>query len=83
MNDKAMKYKMVLEYDTEDRVWFIRFPELPGCLSHGKTPQEALAMGLKARDEWLEATHERGWPIPLPWEQEKGGEDERNRHDRP
>lgn len=61
---QSIRYKMVWEYDKEDEVYFVRFPELPGCLAHGKTEQEALEAALKVKDQWLEATHAAGWEIP-------------------
>jgi antitoxin HicB len=65
---KSLRYKMVLEYDKKDRVYFVNFPDLPGCLAHGKTEQEALKTALKIKDEWLEATYAAGWEVPEPSE---------------
>ncbi|MFA4917524.1 MAG: type II toxin-antitoxin system HicB family antitoxin [Syntrophales bacterium] len=61
---RSIHYKMVWEYDKDDEVYFVSFPELPGCLAHGKTEQEALKTALKVKDEWLEATYAAGWEIP-------------------
>ena len=65
---KSLRYKMVLEYDKEDRVYFVNFPDLPGCLAHGRTEQAALRNALKIKDEWLEATYDAGWEVPEPSE---------------
>ena len=65
---KSLRYKMVWEYDKKDRVYFVNFPDLPGCLAHGRTEQEALRAALKIKDEWLEATYAAGWEVPEPSE---------------
>lgn len=59
-------YKMVFEYDNEDEVWFVKFSELPGCMTHGKTPEEALKEALEVKDEWLKIAKESGWDIKEP-----------------
>jgi antitoxin HicB len=41
-------------------------PDLPGCMSDGETPQEALANAQDAIACWIEAAHELGRPIPEP-----------------
>jgi len=63
---QSLRYKMVWEYDNDDEVYFVKFPELSGCLAHGRTEQEALKMALKVKDEWLETAHAAGWEIPEP-----------------
>jgi predicted RNase H-like HicB family nuclease len=63
---KGLNYKMVFEYDKDDKVYFVTFPELPGDLSHGKTAKEALNMALKVKDEWLEVAYDAGYDIPEP-----------------
>ena len=63
---KSLQYRTVLEYDKEDRVFFASFPDLPGCLAHGRTKQAALRNALRIKDKWLESTYEAGWEIPEP-----------------
>lgn len=41
-------------------------PDLPGCMSDGETPQEALANVQDAITGWMEAAREMGRPIPDP-----------------
>lgn len=41
-------------------------PDLPGCMSDGETPQEALANAEDAIQAWLEAAAELGHGIPNP-----------------
>lgn len=40
--------------------------ELPGCMSDGETPQEALANAYDAIGCWIEACREMGRPVPEP-----------------
>lgn len=41
-------------------------PELPGCMSDGGTPQEALGNVYDAIGCWIEACREMGRPVPEP-----------------
>jgi antitoxin HicB len=41
-------------------------PDLPGCLSDGDTPEEALANVRDAIAMWIEAAHELGRKVPAP-----------------
>lgn len=41
-------------------------PELPGCMSDGETPQEALENVYDAILCWIEAAEEMGRPVPEP-----------------
>ena len=41
-------------------------PDLPGCMSDGETPEEALANVRLAIVEWIEEAGEIGHPIPPP-----------------
>ena len=42
------------------------FPDLPGCLSDGETPQEAVENALDAFNCWMEVQVERKVEIPEP-----------------
>ena len=41
-------------------------PELPGCMSDGESPQEALDNVYDAIACWIEAAQEMGRPVPEP-----------------
>lgn len=41
-------------------------PDLPGCMSDGETPQDALANVEDAIRAWIEAAQELGHTIPQP-----------------
>lgn len=63
-----MDYPMTItRLSDEDGGGFLAFfPDLLGCMSDGETPAEAVANGLLALDEWIDAAKERGIPIPAP-----------------
>jgi len=74
-----LEYYMSLPYTIEmnpnpDGTWFVRVKELRGCMSHGDTPDEAIAMIREAMELWLEVSLERGLPIPEPraWDDYSG-----------
>lgn len=46
--------------------WFVRIPELPGCMSVGDTPAEAMEMIDDAMTAWLRVKLENGEAIPEP-----------------
>jgi antitoxin HicB len=41
-------------------------PDLPGCMSDGDTPEEAVANVLDAIESWIEAANDAGRAIPVP-----------------
>lgn len=46
--------------------WLITYPDLPGCMSDGETPEEAIANGRDALAAWLKAAQESGREVPRP-----------------
>jgi antitoxin HicB len=46
--------------------YLVEFPDAPGCLGDGKTPDEALAHGREALAEWMFMAKEMGRAIPVP-----------------
>ncbi len=52
--------------------WLITFPDLPGCMSDGETPEEAMDNGKDAVAAWLQAAKESGREIPQPGELPSG-----------
>jgi len=61
-----MKYEIILFWSDEDDVFIADVPELPGCMAHGKTPEEALKEVRKAIQLWIDTAKEFGDPIPQP-----------------
>ncbi len=58
--------------ETEGGGWLIVYPDLPGCMSDGETPEEAMANGRDAVAAWIKAAEEAGRDIPKPGELPSG-----------
>lgn len=61
-----LPYRMNLTFDEESKAWIVRYPELPGCIAHGETTEEALAEGEEAKALWIETALGENHPIPEP-----------------
>lgn len=60
------KYETIIYWSEEDQSFIADVPELPGCMAHGASPDEALANTQKAMQLWLDTAREFGDPIPEP-----------------
>lgn len=60
------KYEIIIYWSEEDNCFVADVPELPGCMSDGKTYSEALNNAEIIIQEWLDTAMEIGRPIPLP-----------------
>ncbi len=58
-----MKFRVLIEQD-EDGVFIAEVPSLPGCLTQGKTRQEALNNAREAIALYVESLEAHGDPIP-------------------
>lgn len=56
--------RQVILYPGEDGYWVAECPSLPGCVSQGKTKQEALENIREAIELYIEVLQERGLPVP-------------------
>ncbi|MBZ4194809.1 MAG: type II toxin-antitoxin system HicB family antitoxin [Candidatus Contendobacter sp.] len=52
--------------DEDGGGFLITFPDLPGCMADGETPEEALREGRDAFRCWMLAHIEDGRTVPLP-----------------
>jgi antitoxin HicB len=52
--------------DEEGGGWLITYPDLPGCMSDGETPEEAMVNGKDALSAWIKAAEDAGRDIPQP-----------------
>ena len=50
----------------EDSDYGVEFPDMPGCISAGKTPDEAEAMATEALRGHVSTLREMGEPVPAP-----------------
>ena len=58
-----MKFRVLIEKD-EDGAFVAEVPSLPGCISQGKTRDEAVRNAQEAITAYLESLKEHGEPIP-------------------
>ena len=74
VDPKTLEYYMSLPYKVvltpmpkeDGEGWYVEIPELPGCQSDGKTPDEAVAMIEDAKRGWLISMLSHNDPIPEP-----------------
>ncbi|PKL08995.1 MAG: type II toxin-antitoxin system HicB family antitoxin [Spirochaetae bacterium HGW-Spirochaetae-7] len=59
-------YPAVIAYDQADKVHNVDFPDLPGCITFGKTRDEALLMASDALSLYLESIMDRKLVLPKP-----------------
>ena len=60
------KYEVIIYWSKEDQAFIAEVPELPGCMSDGKTYTEAIANVEVIIQEWIETAKELGREIPEP-----------------
>ena len=56
--------RQVVVYPGEDGYWVAECPSLRGCISQGKTRQEAVAHIKEAIEGYIVALEEDGLPVP-------------------
>jgi len=64
--DEASYYSMLLQWDPFDHIYVVTVPELPGCMTHGRTMVEAVDRGREAIEGWIAFQRARGRVIPPP-----------------
>ena len=60
----ATSFKIVLEWDAEDRVWVSNVPSLGDISTYGETVEEAVAQTREAILGYLETATEQRLPLP-------------------
>lgn len=60
------RYEIILFWSEEDGAFVADVPELPGCMAHGDTQDEALRNIQEAMAGWIEVARELQRPIPQP-----------------
>ena len=63
-----LPYNIIVEMwdDGEGPYWVARIAELPHCLIHGDTPEEAVVEIEEVKRDWIKSNFERGLKIPEP-----------------
>ena len=60
------RYEIIMYWSNEDAAFIAEVPELPGCMAHGDTQENALANIKEAMRLWVDTAREFGDPIPEP-----------------
>jgi predicted RNase H-like HicB family nuclease len=61
-----IKYELVIYWSEVDRAFLVEVPELPGCMTDGKTYQEAVQNAEVIIQEWMDTAISLGRSIPEP-----------------
>ncbi len=59
-----MNLRQIIIYPGEDGFWVVECPSLPGCISQGKTKEEAIANIREAITGYIAALEEDNLPVP-------------------
>lgn len=59
-----MNLRQIIIYPSEDGFWVVECPILPGCISQGKTKEEAIANIREAIIDYIAALEEDKIPVP-------------------
>jgi predicted RNase H-like HicB family nuclease len=60
------KYETIIYWSDDDQAFVADIPQLPGCMAHGNTQEEALININAAIKLWIDTAKEFGDPIPVP-----------------
>ena len=60
------KYEIIIFWSEEDSAYVADVPELPGCMAHGASYEEALTSAQEAIDLWMVTAQNLGREIPKP-----------------
>ena len=61
------KYEVIISWSDEDVAFIGWVSELPGCMAHGDTREDALRRVQEAMALWLDTALEFGDPAPQPY----------------
>ena len=60
------EYEIIVHWSSEDQIFVAEVPELPGCMAHGESREEALGHVDEAMRLWIDTAREYGDPVPQP-----------------
>lgn len=70
-----LPYTIILErHDDQGTYWVARVAELPHCMIHGNTPEEAIKEIEEVKLDWIKSNLEDGLPVPEPTGHKYSGE---------
>ncbi len=58
------KYTVILEPKYPEEGYTVRVPALPGCITYGRTKEEALSRANEAVEGFIEGLEKAGEPVP-------------------
>ena len=61
---EGMQMRQVMVYPGEDGYWVVECPSLPGCISQGRTREEAITNVQEAIRGYIAALQEDRLPVP-------------------
>ena len=61
---EGMQMRQVMVYPGEDGYWVVECPSLPGCISQGRTREEAITNIQEAIRGYIAALQEDRLPVP-------------------
>ena len=59
-------YEIILYWSNEDGAFVAEVPELPGCMAHGDSQENAFKRANEAVQLWIDTAQEHGDPVPQP-----------------
>ena len=65
MTDRLPRFEITPLREDERGGYLIAFPDYPGCMADGETPEAAIAEGRDALASYVATLRELGRPIPL------------------
>ena len=63
---KNDNYELIIWWSEEDDAFVVDVPELPGCLTHGKTRVAAIRNAEDAIAFWIKTAKDDGLNVPAP-----------------
>ncbi len=61
-------YPAIIKHNKQDNVFYVEFPDLPGCLTYGDSKEDAMKNAQEALTGYLESIDSRKLSIPEPSE---------------
>ena len=61
-----LQYEIIIYWSNVDELYIADAPELPTCMAHGETYEEALKSIQEAMEFWIETAREDGDEVPQP-----------------
>ncbi len=63
---RQTNHRLIIDWSDDDQCYVVKVPDLPGCMAHGKTRQQAVKMAEEAIELWIETAKEDGVSVPKP-----------------